>query len=157
MTIIFVCTGNTCRSPLAEALARRMAEERGITGVTFTSAGIGALEGAPASDAAILIGIERGVDLSRHRARSLTSVLHHTAGDTLILTLSRSHLPAVRTMTPETPVYLLDDYASRGEHQRSVSDPYGGGLEDYRAAADDIEAMLPGALDRIATERTPRS
>ncbi|HXC26267.1 MAG TPA: low molecular weight protein arginine phosphatase, partial [Gemmatimonadaceae bacterium] len=64
MTVIFVCTGNTCRSPLAEALAQKLAADRGITGVTFASAGTGALDGAPANDASILVGIERGVDLS---------------------------------------------------------------------------------------------
>lgn len=131
-----------------------MAAERGITGVTFASAGTSALDGAPASDASILVGIERGVDLSRHRARTLTPAL--AGGDTLILALSASHLSAVRAIAPDALVYLLDDYASRGASRRSVSDPFGGGLEDYRAAADDIEAMLQGVLVRVAAEGASR-
>ncbi len=154
MTVIFVCTGNTCRSPLAEALARQMAADRGIEGVTFASAGISVLEGAPANDASMLVGIERGLDLSPHRARMLTPDM--VDANTLLLTLATSHLSAVRDIAPGATVYLLDDYASRGEHRRSVSDPFGGGLEEYRAAADDIEAMLPGALDRIASEGASR-
>ena len=150
MTVLFVCTGNTCRSPLAEALARKLADERGMTGVTFASAGTGAFDGAPATDESILVGIERGLDLSLHRARSLTAQL--ATDDTLILVLAASHLAAVHATAPNANVHLLDEYASHGEHRRSVPDPFGGDLEAYRAAADDIEAMLPGALDRIASE-----
>jgi len=154
VNVIFVCTGNTCRSPLAEGLARKMARQRGISGVTFASAGTGAPDGSPASDASILVGIERGVDLSTHRARTLTSDM--IDDDTLLLALSASHLPSLPAVAPEATVYLLDEYASRGESQRSVSDPFGGDLDDYRIAADDIEAMLRGALDRIAAEGASR-
>src|SRR6185437_4110348 len=70
MNVIFVCTGNTCRSPLAEALARRAAQLRGVD-ATFASAGTGAALGSPATDGAILVGLERDVDLSRHRSRPL--------------------------------------------------------------------------------------
>jgi protein-tyrosine-phosphatase len=150
VTVIFVCTGNTCRSPLAEALARKMAAERGITGVTFASAGTGALDGALATDASILVGLERNVDLSLHRARNLTANL--VDSETLILVLATSHLAAVRAIAPSATVYLLDEYASHGERHRSVPDPFGGDLEEYRAAADTIESMLPGTLDRIASE-----
>jgi protein-tyrosine-phosphatase len=127
-----------------------MAASRGITGVVFTSAGTGATEGAPPTDAAILIGIERDVDLSGHRARTLTPDM--IDGDTLVLALSTSHLPVIHALTSSTNVYLLDEYATHGDRHRSVSDPFGGDLADYRAAADEIESMLGGALDRIASE-----
>jgi protein-tyrosine-phosphatase len=154
VTVIFVCTGNTCRSPLAEAIARHMAEERGITDVSFTSAGIGAVQGAPASDPAVLIGIERGLDLSRHRSRQFTAAL--ADANTLVLGLSGSHVQAAKLIAPDARIYLLDEYASRGATYRSVSDPFGGELADYRTAADDIEVMLASALDRIAAERVTR-
>jgi len=128
-----------------------MAEERGITDISFTSAGIGAIQGAPASDPAVLVGIERGLDLSRHRSRQFTGALADV--NTLVLGLSGSHVQAAKIIAPDARVFLLDEYATRGATHRSVSDPFGGELTDYRAAADDIESKLAGALDRIAAER----
>ncbi|MEO7367810.1 MAG: hypothetical protein ABIZ36_07625, partial [Gemmatimonadaceae bacterium] len=72
MRLLFVCTGNTCRSPLAEAIARRLADERGIYDVTVGSAGTSAWPDAPASDGALLVAMEHGLDLGDHRARVLS-------------------------------------------------------------------------------------
>src|SRR5256885_17119351 len=86
--VLFVCTGNICRSPLAAALLERALKERGID-VTVTSAGTGAWDGAPASEGAYLVGLERGVDLSSHRARLLTREPVENAG--LVLTNAPHH------------------------------------------------------------------
>ena len=150
MNVIFVCTGNTCRSPLAEGIARKIATERGIEGITFSSAGTSAFDGSPASDGAILIGLERGIDLSRHRARSLNGAV--TDGDTILLGLAASHLAAIRGVAPNARAYLLSDYASHGTLQGSVSDPFGGELSAYREAADEIESLIGEALVRLAAE-----
>ncbi|MDQ2889834.1 MAG: low molecular weight protein arginine phosphatase [Gemmatimonadota bacterium] len=150
MNVIFVCTGNTCRSPLAEAFARRSAQRRGLD-VTFTSAGIGAALGSPANDGAILVGLERGVDLSRHRSRPLLPAA--VGPDTVVLVMASGHLAGVHSMVPDARVYLIDEYASHGASVRPVADPYGGDLGDYRAAADAIEEMLDGVLDRLMSER----
>lgn len=155
LKIVFVCTGNTCRSPLAEALARRMADERGVR-VAFASAGTGAAMGAPATDAAMLVGLERGVDLSRHRSRPLLPE-DVSGSDTLVLALAESHVPGVRAVAPEARLALLDEYGSRGASSRSVSDPFGGSLDDYRRAADSIESMLGPLLDRVAAEHSAES
>lgn len=149
-TIVFVCTGNTCRSPLAEALARKLAATRGLS-VDVTSAGTAAALGAPANDAAILVGIERGVDLSRHRSRPLLP--DEVPPNAIVLAMSPSHVAGVRALAPRARVYLLDEYASNGLTARTVADPFGGTLEDYRIAADEIEAMLEPALDRLAAEQ----
>ncbi len=151
MNVVFVCTGNTCRSPLAEALARRAAQQRGLD-VTFGSAGTGAALGSPATDGAILVGLERGVDLSRHRSRPLLPAA--ITSDTLILVMASGHLSGVRAIAPRARVFLLDEYGSHGASMRNVADPYGGDLDDYRIAADAIEGMLEAVLDRIAAERT---
>ncbi len=149
MKIVFVCTGNTCRSALAEALARRRATERGLT-LDFASAGTGAALGAAATDGAILVGLERGVDVSRHRSRPLLP--EEVAGDCIVLALASNHVAGIRAVAPHARVALLDEYASRGASSRSVADPFGGDLEDYRRAADEIEQMLGPALERAAAE-----
>jgi protein arginine phosphatase len=148
--VIFVCTGNTCRSPLAEALARKSAQQRGVD-ITFGSAGIGAALGSPATDGAILVGLERGVDLSRHRSRPLLPGA--VDKNTVVLVMASSHVSGVRAAAPEARVYLLDEYASNGASMRGVADPYGGDLDDYRSAADTIESMLGAVLDRLVAER----
>ena len=154
MTVVFVCTGNTCRSPLAEAMARRMGAERGLD-VTFASAGTGAAMGAPATDGAILVGLERGLDLSRHRSRPF---LPNALGDdTIVLAMSSGHVSGIRAIAPSTRVFLLDEYGSHGSSRRSVADPFGGDLDEYRRAADEIEAMLAPALDRLAAEHAAGS
>ena len=93
--VVLVCTGNTCRSALAEALLRRALEERGVTGVEVSSAGTGAWEGAPASEGAYLVGLESGLDLSGHRARLLTGEV--VAESDLILTMARHPFDRIRT------------------------------------------------------------
>ena len=120
--------------------------------MTFTSAGIGALTGAAASDGSMLVGIERGVDLSRHRARLFEPSL--VDNHTIVLALSQSHVDAITSIVPNARVYLLSNYATRGALNESVRDPFGGELDEYRKTADSLETLLAGMLDRIATEQS---
>jgi protein-tyrosine-phosphatase len=146
MKILFVCSGNTCRSPLAEAIARRMLTESGKDNVIVSSAGTSAWEGSPASDGAILIGVERGLDLSEHRSRRLTAEM--LADADLVLVMSNEHIAYVRELDSTTNVYLLGGYGTETAGH-PIADPFGGGLDDYRATADELEEELKGILDRI--------
>src|SRR2546425_7069143 len=95
--ILLVCTGNICRSPLAAALLERALVERGIEGIAVASAGTGAWDGAPVSEGAYLVGLERGLDLSGHRARLLTREL--VDGANLILTMrSEEHTSELQSL-----------------------------------------------------------
>jgi len=153
MKLLFVCSGNTCRSPLAEAITRQQAAERGLD-LDASSAGISAWEGAPASDGALLVGMEHRADLGEHRSRQLTREIVDEAD--LVLVMGPAHLERVEAMGGKGKAFLLTDYASRGAAARAISDPYGGDLDTYRATYEELASAIRQVLDRVEAER-PRN
>lgn len=151
MKLLFVCSGNTCRSPMAEAIARQLAAERGLHDLQVSSAGTGAAEGAPVSDGALLVAMEHGIDVASHRSRTLTRELVEDAD--LILVMGEGHLERVRALGGEDRVRLLTDYASGGAHARAIGDPFGSGLDVYRQTFEELTGEIGRALDRLSAER----
>ena len=152
MRILFVCTGNTCRSPLAEAIARRLVEERGLRDISIGSAGASAWPDAPASDGALLVALEHGLDLGDHRARLLSPEI--VAGADLVLAMGPHHLDRVEALGGAGKSWLLTAYAADGAMARAVTDPFGGDLGVYRATFDELAREISAVLDRVAGDRS---
>jgi len=150
--ILLVCTGNICRSPLAAAILFRALADRELTGVEVSSAGTGAWDGAPASEGAYLVALERGLDLSGHRARLLTRELVENAD--LILTMARHHRARVDELGGDGRVFVLGEFAGRTGGEAEVSDPFGGDLDVYRETCAELEALITAVVERLAREAT---
>ncbi len=149
MRILLVCTGNTCRSPLAEVLLRRALAEAGVADVAVTSAGTGALGGEPASEGSTLVALENGLDLTAHRAQVVTREM--LADTDLVLTMGRAHLRKLELLGAAGHAHLLGEYAGTvGEVE--VADPVGGPIEGYRSTYQQLDEMTRSVARRLAQE-----
>ncbi len=146
--ILFVCTGNTCRSPMAEAVARAELERRQWRHVQVASAGTAAEPGAAAATPAVTVAARRGIDLERHSSARLDERLVDWAD--LILVMSPSHAEPVVWLGGGEKVALLGDFAA-GEVGvgRPVRDPYGGEEAVYEETYQELEHLISASLDRL--------
>src|ERR1700742_2086789 len=150
-TVLFVCTGTICRSPMAEGLFGRMIAER--PDLRVLSAGVSTYPGQPPSAHAVEVLAELGVDISQHRSRPLSEKVIDEAD--WIIAMTRSHLDSIIYLFPRAAekVYLLREFEP-GATSLDVADPIGMGLEAYRAARDIIRNGLPGLMQFIDQARS---
>lgn len=145
--LLFVCTGNTCRSPLAAALAQRAVDRRAWTHVRVQSAGVSTMPGAPASEGAQLVAREDGLDLSAHMSRPLTPEL--TGWADLILGMGPSHLVGVAELGGAEKAALVTDFLDDDALGTAIEDPFGGDVSAYRETYQQLEHAIAGLLSRL--------
>jgi protein-tyrosine-phosphatase len=151
--ILFVCTGNTCRSPMAERIMAHLCRE--LPGWTFGSAGLFAATGAPASVQAAKVLREMSLDLTSHLSRPLTPELIRSAE--WVIGMTRSHADLAAGMVPAARHRIRTLSSFRG-HQpgADIMDPYGGGLDTYRIVRDEILACLQDLLLTLISPTSPQ-
>jgi len=148
--LLFVCTGNTCRSPLAEVIARQALTDRGWGHVEVRSAGVAAVDGGRASEGAERAALRHGLDLSSHRSAALTP--ERLAWADLILVISPGHLARVADAGAAGKAALLAGFAAGGDPTgtAAVPDPFGGSDAQYEATFTLLEELVGRSLDRLA-------
>jgi glycine hydroxymethyltransferase len=154
-TVLFVCTGNVCRSPMAEGLFKQAVRGRGAYRVI--SAGVGAVDGQRASDHAVTALRALGLDISNHRSRHLTAEV--VAQADYIFGMTHSHVDAIMLLYPQAAekTFLLREFdETLDAYENDISDPIGGSYEVYCNCRDQIEQGIASMLKFIEqTSVTP--
>jgi protein-tyrosine phosphatase len=147
--VLLVCTGNTCRSPMA-AGALRQALGRDVDRILVESAGTAAWEGQPATEPAIRVAARADVDLERHRSRRVTPAMVRAVD--IVLVMERGHVAAVRALGADPDrTHVLSEWPAPGEPGLEISDPFGASSEAYeecwRRIQHHLERVLPVIRD----------
>ena len=141
MNILFVCTGNTCRSPMAEGLFKKMLAEKNIDNITCSSAGLFAMTGDEVTPNSVKACERFGVDISAHRARRITSYILDETDKFVCMT--PEHSASLSMYVPSDKITVLGG---------GIPDPYGADLETYIKTANYIRTALGLQFDDIISE-----
>ncbi len=150
-SVLFVCTGNSCRSVIAEGLFRRMLGEAGIE-IKVSSAGVSSFSGIEPSEETVRVLGERGVDMSQHRGRRINASMANESD--IIFVMQNFHKEHILAMAPdvESKVYVVSDFLKHVENKRpdlGIPDPIGRGFHFYVTVTDMIQDSLNQVLSLL--------
>lgn len=139
MRILFVCTGNTCRSPMAAGYFRHLCQKADRDDIQVDSAGIYAMDGMPVSENSICVMKDYDIDISEHQSSMLD--MKKVEESDLIIVMTASHRLQLADLFPEVldKTHLLLEYI---DNSADVTDPFGGRLVDYKACFDSMKEAL---------------
>ncbi len=148
MKIMFVCTGNICRSAMAEVMLRKMAEEEGKN-IEIYSCGTTAYTGDTSTEEAIQVMKENQINLEKHRATNIKESKIEEMD--VILCATTAHKKIVINQYPELKekVYTIKEYAEEGTKDLDIADPWGYSIQVYRQCAEEIKENLKKIIKKV--------
>lgn len=150
-SIIFICTGNICRSPMAEGVLRKKCSELNRTDIAVSSMGIHARDGFGASELAIQVCKKEGIDISEHKSRML--VPDELVKSDLVLVMEPLHLNYIYTFFPiiSKKTFLLGSWPGENKAKGAIQDPIGVSIKVYSKIYKEITAHIDRILPTIQT------